>query len=104
MELIGLTLWIIFSALISLLYYLRMEIKECDYNIALIKKSAQRNDDVYTFRTNLISIMFDVSKNEADYQWRYKIYDSVTYENMLNAKCPLEIEYFYPDTSFIKNA
>jgi hypothetical protein len=67
-----------------------------------------RNNRVFSFRLALlekISLAANIDiKNGLEWVWRYKMFDSVTYNTMVFSFKPLKPENFYHDTAFLNAA
>jgi len=66
-----------------------------------------RNNNVYTFRSKLLKIIDQKSRedirNNRDWKWRFIMFDSVDYDEFIyKFWVPLKVENFFKDTSFLK--
>jgi hypothetical protein len=58
----------------------------------------RRNNKVYLYRSAMSDIIFGFGVG--DYKWRLKVYDSVSYQDMMR-KWWKKLPDFYPDKSFL---
>jgi hypothetical protein len=57
-----------------------------------------RNEKVFKLRMSLLDQVFAFP----DYEWRLKVFKSVSYNQMVHSFKSIKAESFYPDLSFLK--